>query len=272
MYFDREYKVKKYIRNGDLEGLRKLLEKKPLFLDKEIVWEDSAHYRRLSGSILHMAAYYDHADIVRFLITEKGMSVDNRNRRNLTPLYHAVAIGSPNAAKALLELGADPYAEDNNGIPVCAAGSKDATKDLLAPYLEEMKKRRAEERKQEALKRAEGTWKSVTIDEIVHRHEVPGGDYLLTEVFNFTAKTWTCFSEKLNGHHEGTKETIFFSEMPDQSMVEQARQKLSEIHGIAVAPVAKAEEKTPAPAPEPKKEEPAAPTPPRKPSDWAAGW
>jgi len=55
---------------------------------------------------LNWAAWYDRAEAVRFLVAH-GATVNLDNLTGFTPLHHAAENGSLNAARALLEAGAD---------------------------------------------------------------------------------------------------------------------------------------------------------------------
>nr|WP_084253166.1 ankyrin repeat domain-containing protein [Devriesea agamarum] len=59
------------------------------------------------NSLLMLAAYYDHAELVREL-AERGGDVDLANDRGQTPLAGAVFKGFDQTVKTLLDLGANP--------------------------------------------------------------------------------------------------------------------------------------------------------------------
>jgi ankyrin repeat protein len=63
---------------------------------------------------LNWAAWFNHADAVRFLIA-RGATVNLDNRTGFTPLHHAAENGSLEAAEALLDAGADPTWPNNMG-------------------------------------------------------------------------------------------------------------------------------------------------------------
>ena len=127
------------IQNDDLETLRHLVEEHGADVnrynrDNNYIWRplhyagrygklDAArylaskgatpyHWDRFSSSPLHVSARGGHPDLVRFFIVGIGMDPDyNRvgtvNEGN-TPLALAAQYGHPEAARALLDLGADP--------------------------------------------------------------------------------------------------------------------------------------------------------------------
>lgn len=59
------------------------------------------------NTLLMLAAYHGHADLVRGL-AERGADVDRLNSRGQSPLAGAVFKGFDDVATALLERGADP--------------------------------------------------------------------------------------------------------------------------------------------------------------------
>ncbi|WAX81115.1 ankyrin repeat domain-containing protein [Streptomyces sp. KMM 9044] len=60
-------------------------------------------------SLVMLAAYHGHADVVRALL-ERGADVDRINDRGQTPLAGAAFKGDTEVVKALLQGGADPAA------------------------------------------------------------------------------------------------------------------------------------------------------------------
>ena len=61
------------------------------------------------NTLLMLAAYHGHADLVREL-ARRGADVDRLNDRGQSPLAGAVFKGEPDVIRALLEQGADPDA------------------------------------------------------------------------------------------------------------------------------------------------------------------
>lgn len=61
------------------------------------------------NTLLMLAAYHGHADLVREL-AERGADVNRLNDRDQSPLAGAVFKGEPDVVAALLEHGADPGA------------------------------------------------------------------------------------------------------------------------------------------------------------------
>lgn len=61
------------------------------------------------NTLLMLAAYHGHADLVRDL-GRRGADADRLNDRGQSPLAGAIFKGEPGVVEALLELGADPDA------------------------------------------------------------------------------------------------------------------------------------------------------------------
>lgn len=81
------------------------------------------------NTLLMLAAYHGHADLVRELAT-RGADVDRLNDRGQSPLAGAIFKGEPDVVAALLEHGADPEA----GQPTARATAElFGRTDLLPP-------------------------------------------------------------------------------------------------------------------------------------------
>eukprot|EP00899_Mesostigma_viride_P003762 jgi/Mesvir1/13387/Mv16481-RA.1 len=87
----------------------------------------------LGWTALHAAAYRGVPEIVSALV-DAGAKLDARNNEKMTPLYLACGFGRIDAAKVLLEAGADADLPDKDGKrPRDIAGST-SIKDLLSLY------------------------------------------------------------------------------------------------------------------------------------------
>lgn len=137
----------------------------------------------------------------------------------------------------LLKLGADPFVSNNtkdNTLEFCLSSP---IKALLEDDLYKSIARRKEEieketREKELQKRIASVWTRTTLQEVVHDHNLPDSAYHLTDVFNFEARTWRSITKDLRD--KGVTQTIFFfDDMPDQSILHQALEKLQELGGTA---------------------------------------
>lgn len=64
-------------------------------------------------SLVHAAASYDHLDLLRALVQDLGVHVDLKDEDNETALF---VVETPDAAKLLIELGADPLHKGSEGL------------------------------------------------------------------------------------------------------------------------------------------------------------
>jgi hypothetical protein len=97
--------LEEYIRNGDVESVRSILENNPGLLDKEVS----------SGmKPLHYAAYLGKTEIARYLIS-KGANIDEETTGHFTPLNYAVRYGNMSTAAELIENGADIFSKTPQG-------------------------------------------------------------------------------------------------------------------------------------------------------------
>lgn len=83
-------------------------------------------------TLLHLAAYFGHADIAQWLIRQ-GAAVDAvaRNPTLLRPLHSAVAAGSARVAILLLQSGADPDAPHRGGFTPLHSAAHRGDADLV---------------------------------------------------------------------------------------------------------------------------------------------
>lgn len=109
------------------------------------------HVRDGRGStLLHLLRCLDHEVLLPRLLAA-GLPIDARDHRRRTPLHVAVGwVGTPALVLALLEAGADPKAEDDNGTSVTdlveykgfeyyeeESGDKHADLKLISQYIQE---------------------------------------------------------------------------------------------------------------------------------------
>lgn len=97
--------------------------------------EAATHVSPDGFSPLHLAAFFDRPDVVRFLL-ERGGDPDQvtRNPMNLQPLHSAVAGGSLESVRLLVDHGADPDAVQEGGwtpLMGAAGGGHEAIVELL---------------------------------------------------------------------------------------------------------------------------------------------
>ena len=100
-----EKDIFKAVEKGNLDQVTQLVEKVKKLL--EIKDETGM-------SLLHVAAFRGHKEIVEYLLSE-GIDPDIENPRKLTPLMGAVYFGHKDTAAVLLDLGADIDHKDSRG-------------------------------------------------------------------------------------------------------------------------------------------------------------
>jgi hypothetical protein len=235
----------KIIRKGDLERLKKAVEKYPELLKEDFSWE------RFTGDMVGAASCYNQPEIINYLVTKKGMSVESTN---WTYLHVASKFDAYDAAQELLALGVDPALKNSKGHTAYGVAGSSRMEKLLRPYHEEQQRQQEIARQEEIAAKAVGTWTSVLPDEVMRERELPGGKYQLTDIFNFSTEVWTRLTKDLqSGAFE--EDTKFFSEIPNKEIVNQARAALKELGGnpgnaeSAKPSAAKAQPKIP-PAPD----------------------
>jgi ankyrin repeat protein len=143
--FDKTERFLRAMREGDVDSVRKFLEKNP---DSFGEFEYVSHK---NGNILHMAAYYNHPALVEFLVQANPVLLNRTNRYGNTPLHHACMNQAQAAAKMLLNLGADSRRKNNEGdIPSDHCESGDM-KELFRDVIEEQRRQKTalEEKKRQ---------------------------------------------------------------------------------------------------------------------------
>lgn len=239
------------IRKGNLNKLRKMLEKKPELLDMGhseawFKWPDGrGKGYSSSGNILHMAAFFNQPEIIKFLVNEKSMNINQPNRfSRRTPLHYACQYGGFESASLLFsQLGADSTLRCSAGTG-CELSEDERIKALLLPsYEAQMQQEEAERQERdaerlvqeraEAEKRIVGTWEiNPSTSEIVHEHELPGGEFHVTDAFNFATGRFTSIFKELGSGNVSPKDHFFKpEEVSGNPALSEAFSKLQELTG-----------------------------------------
>lgn len=117
-----DFQLLEAIKNGDIQKL-----------EESGTLEYSSKY---GDSLLHHAIRAKNLDIVKFLITGKGININIESKHGDTPLHLAVLNGEIGLVKGLLEMGADPNAKSSIiGTPMSLAielGQKEIFKELIS--------------------------------------------------------------------------------------------------------------------------------------------
>lgn len=127
-------------------------------------------------TLMHKAAYHGQPLIMAWLV-EKGFSLDVKDNQSYTPLHEAVRGNKPAAVAWLLEQGADATLRNaSDRTPLQQAGEKTATNaEVINLLLQES---------------AKPVWQRIGKDEVVCVTPKPVLNRTITEVFNFSAKTY----------------------------------------------------------------------------------
>lgn len=255
--------LRKIILRDDLEKLKKALENDPGLLEKQI----DIYY--FSGSLLHAAAHFSRSDIVRFLVTEKGVDVNSQlcDEKN-TPLHCAAQAGDRAMAGMLIELGADPSRENESYmIPVDCASGPDFRAFLerliqqnglqSAPLNESLQ----QESGAPACQPAPGDdWSSDAAEEVTHIHDLGAAGLRIVDTFNFATKTWRVITKDLDSGRFTAENKTLDAATPEQ--VAEARAELDKLNSTE-EPAVESTAEDAAPAEEPTEEKPAVPPRPK---------
>jgi hypothetical protein len=215
--------IDQVIRKGDVDLLKRIVDGQPRFLRTYFT-----HSNYAEAGLLHIAAVHNKPAVIDFLVNEKDVSVNKLQENLWTPLHFAAQNASLEAMQKLLDLGADPNIKlkEKTLYDLCIGID---TKELLQSFTKKQEK-------PEATAKAENGWKSSAPDEVVHEHKLDR--YLLTDIFNFAAKTWTRITENLS-NGQTTPETKTFKEAAPE-LIAQARAELDRITGAAPVTLKKA--------------------------------
>ncbi len=233
--------IDQIIIEGDLEALKTKLKKSPGLLRQEMSWSNKG--KNYGGTLLHMAGFYNHPDMVEYLVTEKGMDPDGL-RQQLDPA--APRRQKQRQGRRLQACGPRRDSDDeNDGTLPAAQTTSPPLKDFLNEKAEEYEAARS--RKRTAAKAA-GEWTDLSDTEIMFERTLPGGHYRMTKIFNFAAAVCTSITKDIKSGHISSEEKKF-EELADQEIIGTARAKLEEIRSITVTMTKKKKEKPAAPQP-----------------------
>nr|XP_015209327.1 PREDICTED: oxysterol-binding protein-related protein 1 isoform X1 [Lepisosteus oculatus] len=154
-------------RNGNHEGIRKVLEsKKQGETDMNINCKGKSK-SNLGWTPLHLACYFGHKDVVEELL-KAGADVDVLNNMGDTPLHRAAFTGRKEVVMLLLQYNA--CATVLNGT---AQTPRDVTKDVEIRNMLEAAERTEERKQEELLLEAAREGNSTTLTELLNRKKPP---------------------------------------------------------------------------------------------------
>ncbi len=131
-----QHKLLQGMMIGNLADVRDFVEKNPETLQQNFQWNNGGY----GGSLLHMAAFYNHPDIIAYLVKEKGMDPNGADKSGWTPSHHAAEKDAMGAAAKLLALGANASLKNAQGQRPAELCREASLKKLLSDSHEENRK------------------------------------------------------------------------------------------------------------------------------------
>ena len=209
------------ISAGDLDKVKAALKAHPAWLEEQF----DTYAQGKMGTPLHAAAHFNRPGIILYLAKEKKLPLNQKNGAQNTPLHHACMNGATDAARVLLELGADPWLKNKNGnTPVSEATTEDM-KRIFESVIEE-RDRKAQEDKEAR------EWTLVSPAEVMRVRNLPDKSYRLTDIFNFSTRRWSSLAKDIKDGHV-TQSNMFFDDIPDKEILQQAYRHLVRLKGKA---------------------------------------
>lgn len=182
---------------------------------------------------LHVSALYGNKTEGLKTLLAKPVSVNARDNAGVTPLHLAAQRGDHDVVKHLLNKGANATLLTNDGKSV-GDYAEDNGHEYLAQVLRAETVRHAQilAEREAAEKRAQDPWTLLAPDRVsLVSHEKKIG-YKLTEVFNFSARTYTKISQNIQTKAEAVT-VKGFDEFTDKSLLEKAHDNLTRLGGVA---------------------------------------
>lgn len=187
---------------------------------------------------LHYAAIKGYKTDAIAALLEHRADVNAADEQGVTPLHLAAARGAADVINVLLKAGADMDARTREGRTVwdyAIEGGKDYQAQVLKA---ESARRAAEAEKQRAAQERARTqkpadpWTLLGPDRVAHTTIERGVGYRLTEIFNFSARTYTQVTHNLNTKSEAVAVKTF-DEFHDKTPIEKAHAALERLGGTA---------------------------------------
>ena len=175
---------------------------------------------------LEYRRFCNQPQVVEFLVEEKGVDIDRQKGISSlwTALHHACNSGAYEAAKMLLQLGADPRLKTDGGNTPLDKCKTDKLRDLLKLSIND--ELPASPAKKETV------WTLTSSCEVMSVRRLPDNSFRLTEIFNFESRRVTAITKDLKSGHLA-QSILFFDEIPDTQFVHRAHEKLTELGGKA---------------------------------------
>lgn len=82
------------------------------------------------NSVLHVAARSGQLEVLRFLLSQKQVSIDGKNKNGWTPLMWAAIVGNTECADLLIQAACDIYARDEKSMTALMWAAKHGHQDI----------------------------------------------------------------------------------------------------------------------------------------------
>jgi len=209
------------IATNDIKALDSNLKKYPELSKVYYRWSGS-----WSGTIVHLAAYYNNSKVIKFLVEEEYIDVNERDKNLGTALHDACSRNAYEAAEILIDMGADITIENVNGDGALDMCNHDKIRELIKDALSNkpIKKRHVLKDPQvisEDNEEVVAVWKANGDSEIIHEHRIPNSNYKITDIFNFKSRYWKSITQDI-ANNGVVQETKFFDEIPDKTLLHEA--------------------------------------------------
>eukprot|EP00435_Cladocopium_sp_Y103_P016763 s3035_g4.t1 len=110
---------------GNLQLVRQLSRKGEALLQK----------CQAGNSVLHVAARSGQLEVIRFLLSQKQVSMNGKNKNGWTPLMWAAIVGHSEVTELLIQATCDIYARDEKGMTALMWAAKHGHQDVAKQLL-----------------------------------------------------------------------------------------------------------------------------------------
>lgn len=188
---------------------------------------------------LHWAARKSYRSETVKQLLDSGAQVDARDEQGGTPLHLAATHGDEGIIGTLLAAGADINAETKDGKKpwdAAVAGGQDYQAQWLKAEAQRLRraeeKRRAEQQKKREAEKPQDPWSLLDSGRVACTTTDKSIGYRLTEIFNFSARTYTKIAQNLATKAEAVA-VKSFDEFGDKTLLEKAHAQLERLGGKA---------------------------------------
>lgn len=173
---------------------------------------------------IHAAIDKSSVDLMR-LVIERGADINQRDKDGRTPLHRAISrSGRNDLVLALLEMGADPTIADKDNKTPAALAVEEGHVALAAVIRGEDLTARGREAVDE------DGWALLGPDEVAHVTPKSKVGYRMTEIFNFSARTYTQVMRNLDTGSESLMVKSFYS-VAEGDLISKAQEALVRLGG-----------------------------------------